>query len=382
MVLDERGGATGDPPFREAADEAVSAGERRLAADPGDLRAMAAVGAARVLQSYVDASHHSYFQAAQEARRGKRLLERSLAGDPGLDLALFPLGALNYFADKVPLLVKGIRFLLFLPGGDADRGLEQLRSVAASSGPFRTDARLLLGLICASRQERCYTDGLAHLTKALQDNPGSPLIAGAIGEVQVRLGRYAEAAATYAQALEGISHDTEADRLLQQRWLRVALAEAWVGDWRIDQAEPLLAAIDADAAGMPAELLKIKARVAAELATKNLAGRRSTGPGAPPVSPIAAAAALLNQGRALYQKGDARAAEEALAAAEETAAELPPWMSGWIELYRGMAADGAGDRRAARAHFRRASEVRRFRSAERGLLELQRDGDPNPHCSP
>ena len=205
IVLAESDRGEVDVEFDAAIEAALLAGERRLAERPGSARALASVGGAYILRAHVEAIRKRYFRAAQEARRGKKRLEAALEKDPGLDTALFALGAYNYYADKVPLIVKGLRALLFLPGGDAERGLRQIRTVATSDTPFRTDARLLLAMICGAREEAAYRAALGHLRAALADNPGSPVIGAAIGELQMRLGEYGEAARTFEAALEGAS---------------------------------------------------------------------------------------------------------------------------------------------------------------------------------
>ncbi len=379
LVLEETGPADGYAPFFGATDEAIGAGERRLESAPGDRRSMAAVGAARILRSHVEAKRRNYFQAAQEARRGKRLLERSLQGDPGMSAALFPLGALNYFADRVPLVVKGIRFILFLPGGDADLGLSQLRAVASSTDYFRTDARLLLAMICASREERCYEEGLRLMQEALQENPGSPLIGAAIGDLEMRLGRHDQAIRTYEESIRAAEDSSDPDRIRQRRWLRVALAEACAADWRLDRAADLLKEEAQEGSDPSAALARLKGRVEGELTVKREAAAFAQA-GAPPGPGPDGVAARFLRGRSLLLAGRYRQAEQELAAASEALGDAPPWMEGWIELYSGMAEAGLGNRRAARGHFRRASDVKKFRSAERGLLELQDGAVPNPRC--
>jgi hypothetical protein len=50
--------------------------------------------------------------------------------------------------------------------------------------------------------------------------------------------------------------------------------------------------------------------------------------------------------------------------------DQPRWMRGWTELYLGLALERSGEDRKARSHFKRASQIKRFRAADRGLLEL------------
>ncbi len=380
IVLEHRGRTEGYEPFLRAIDDTVRTGEGRLDTAPGDRRAQAAVGAAHILRSHVEAMRKNFFQAAQEARRGKKLLESSLESNPGMSAALFPLGALNYYADRVPLLVKGLRFILFLPGGDADLGLSQLHRVAASDDYFRTDARLLLGLICASPEERCYAAGQAHLRKALEENPHSPLIAGAIGDLEVRLGEYGQAVRTFEESLSAMAGERDPERGRQRRWLRMALAEACVADWSLDRAADLLKEDGADPVELPAAFNKYRGRVQGELTAKRAiaiaAMNGNPGASGPIVNTLAA---RFLKGRALFIDGRFREAGEALEGAAQDMDASPPWLRGWTELYLGLSETRLGNGREARGHFKRASDVKRFRSAERGLWELDLDRS-DPRC--
>jgi tetratricopeptide (TPR) repeat protein len=425
ILLADRGEGALDDPFESASQGALAAGERRLQTLPDDARTLAALGAVHILRSHIAAMHHTYFRAAQEARRGKKMLESSLARDPGLTEGLFALGAYNYYADKVPALVKGIRAILFLPGGDAARGLDQLRVVAESTSYFRTDARLLLALICGSREEHCYASALRHLDEALVDNPRSPLILGSIGQIQMRLGRYEEAAQAYEEALRG-ANGSDLDRQRQRDVLRIALAAARVAGWDLDGASAALAEAERDPGPLPAPARKEGARVRQELSIKrgdrpldttgnSLADRGIAESGRPPelkgrppeslhqalraaeAGKLEDALRLLRQGtgpgagfplarflrgRVLVLAGRYEEGDEELAAVVESIADPPPWMEGWIEITRGLADKGRGRARAARAHFRRASEVRRFVSSERALAELHADDPERPECAP
>ncbi len=323
---------------------------------------MAAVGGAHILRAHVEALRKNYFRGAREARRGKKLLIKALERDPDLATALFPLGAFNYYADMVPLIVKGIRLLLFLPGGNAELGLDQLRTVAVSGSPLRTDARLLLSRICGSRDERSFDEAIRHLVLALRDNSDSPVILAALGDIHMSLGHFAEAGEYFERALECASGDDE-ERPLQRGRLRLAIAESRLAEWRLDDAAALLS----DPAGASPALTRVRQRLLVELGEKRTddAARRS-----------------FLAGRESFRQeryAEALARFDALAVSSESS---PPWMEGWRELFSGMAAARLGDDRGARKHLHRASEVGRFRCRDRALDELQVKRPANPACVP
>jgi tetratricopeptide (TPR) repeat protein len=399
-----------DDPFLAAVEEVVEAGERRLQAAPGDLRVLSCVGTAHILRSQVEGMRHNFFKAGQEARRGKKTLEAALKIDASCTDALFGLGAYNYYTEKIPGLARG---LLFMPRGDADLGLRQLKTVAASDAYFSLDARLLLALICGSRDEQCYGDALAHLNAALERSPKSPLVLGSIGGLDMRLGYHGEAVRALENALAAAAGD-DTERTAQRRLLKVYLAEALAADWRLESALEMLRAVG-DATVLPDRERRVFERVTAEVSQRQgVTGNAST-PILPARNPSGLALAdrvraalaahdrgrdpdafallgaaseaypgeplpLFLMGRLHFEQGRFAEAERDLAEARRRAADPPAWMAGWIELYRGMAQNALGHREAAEAHFRAASEIKRFRSAERGLLELQRGTPPHRRC--
>ena len=62
--------------------------------------------------------------AARDGKRIKDALERALTLDPDLDDAYFGIGLYRYYADVAPAVAKILRFLLLLPGGNREEGLD------------------------------------------------------------------------------------------------------------------------------------------------------------------------------------------------------------------------------------------------------------------
>jgi bacterioferritin-associated ferredoxin len=343
---------------------------------------------------HVEAIRKNYRRAAQDARRGKRLLEEALAADPGLEDPLFALGAYNYYASRIPALARGLAAFLGLPGGDRDTGLAQLRRVADSRSRFRTSGRLLLASICGSREECCYREAGRLLDAALAESPGSPLILGSRGDLELRLGGYETAARLFAEALDAAAGPGP-DRERQRRELRILRAEALVAAWRPEEAGAVLAALPADHAaltpGQRRDLSRLEeertARAAAAESREALRLERD-GRAAEAAAFMAKAVAARPAdplarwvlGGLLLRSGRAREAVAELEAAAGGGEPLPAWLDGEIELDRGLAERALGRARAARSHFKRAAEIKRFRAADRALRELARDGGIGGDC--
>ena len=376
--------------FEQAYDAVTGAASARLEAAPEDPRALTALGAAEVLRAHLEAIQGSYFHAGGEARRGKKALHQALEAAPDLDEALFAMGALNYFADRVPLVVKTIRPLLFLPGGDAPLGLSQVRRVAFGSGRLRIDGRLLLGLVCADHYQMAYKEALAHLVVARAETGDSPRIAAAIGDLQERLGEPDEAAATLARALAQ-ADGPGPERSRQRRWLRLGQAEALVAGWRLEEADAVLRAAQEEPGPASSTMQRLERRVREELAVKRTAfpivdDHVRADPiealGAAIRADPAAPTPRLARGRLLYLAGRDREAIEDLGVAAKGSRGGPAWLQGWTEIYSGLAEKRLGHSAQARDHFRAAVAVRRFRTSDRGLLELGERGKDAALCAP
>lgn len=400
-ILGDRQDRSYDSAFHATVTAALQAGgdvmEEAAVPDTATAHQRAFTGMALVLRFHIRGLRREFRDAARDARRGHELLEQAMTAEPaGLD-PLFALGAYNYFADSLPALARGLRVLMRVPSGDVETGLDQLRRLAGSRSRLALHARLLLALVEASGARRCYATARADLEAARARHPDSPLVHATAGTIQLRLGFHDEAARDFAAALERAGDTDEASARLR-RSIGLRLAEARLSAWRLDEAEALLRSIRDDGASTPRET-QTAARLAEEIDYRR---GRAGPPGS--ASPDAAFAGLMEEGlaaraadpdraiRALHAAtardpahpvpwlllgeiliARQRAAEaiEALEAAKARAGEAPAWLVGWVEIDRGLALRALGRERAARARFESASETHRFRSADRGLYELE-----------
>lgn len=212
----------------EEADRAAEA--RPAAADP-----LAWAGAARMLLAQLHASNGKPLKAGFEAKKGKRSLEKARGKDPGLVDPLFGLGAYNYYASQVPALVKGIRFLLALPGGDRALGLSQLTRAARDARCFGLEARLLLATVYASDNERDFEAASRQLRRALSRHPDRVAVLHSAALLELSLARPESAIRLLERALDRASHPPAADDSVIAV-LRFHLARARIARFRPDRA--------------------------------------------------------------------------------------------------------------------------------------------------
>jgi hypothetical protein len=85
--------------------------------------------------------------AARDGKRIKEALERSLALDPSLQDAYFGIGLYHYYADVAPAAAKILRFLLALPGGDKEEGMQEMLRARSGGQLLRDEADYQLHLI-------------------------------------------------------------------------------------------------------------------------------------------------------------------------------------------------------------------------------------------
>lgn len=177
----------------------------------------------------------SLFSAGSAARKGHRLLESHLAEEPGSVDAWFALGAYKYYAARLPWIVRAIRFLTFIPGGNAREGLEGLERAARAGRFFGFESRLLLAWIYLS-EEKDSREALGHLDRARVVRPSSPLLNLIRSRVLFESGRLEKAgeAAREVVRLAGLAEGT-ATQVVDMAHLRLALSlyyryrhrEAW-----------------------------------------------------------------------------------------------------------------------------------------------------------
>jgi len=175
-------------------------------------RGLTFLGVARLLDAQSKAVRGAHMGASSSARQGHKALTEALKRNPRSSDALFAMGAYNYFADNLPTLVKGIRFLLMIPGGNRNRGLAQLEEAAASSRLFGTEALMLLSFIYSAREEDDAARALGYIEQARRREPESPLIALIHSDLLFEAGQLresSEGAARVEQSLRGQEGYTE-----------------------------------------------------------------------------------------------------------------------------------------------------------------------------
>lgn len=374
--------------FERGIETSVEAAER--AGKRGVAGAEVWGGTSRLLLAQFRALEKRPLAAAREAGRAKRILEDASGGADGTE-ALFGLGTYNYMADRVSAFVKGIRAILFLPGGDRERGLEQLAKAASDSRYFALDARLLLATIHASRKERNFDRATAEMERAITSAPHALVVLHASARLDLSLGRVDRAAERLDLALDRVTREPGVHPAVRAT-LEYHRARAEWARFRPDRTLERLAPLLAPGPGVPREIREDAASLAAEAraivdspvwdaispvldpaAEPRAAAERGLRLAeASPSDPVAAFAA----GVALLRARDPARAIERLSRADRNPNGLPAGWIGPCRLLAGHAADLRGERERAIDFYRRALDSPPFPArdaAHHGLAVPYRD---------
>jgi tetratricopeptide (TPR) repeat protein len=129
-----------DPTFQQQADAAIDQMERWTMREPGRAEAWFYLGGAVGARAQWRVLRGQTVAAARDGKRIKSSLERALMLDPGLLDAYFGIGLYHYYAGVAPAFAKILRWLLLLPGGDRERGLDEMLRARNGGQLLRSEA--------------------------------------------------------------------------------------------------------------------------------------------------------------------------------------------------------------------------------------------------
>lgn len=116
-------------------ESAIAKADRVLAKRPEDFQAVFFKGAAHGFRGILRLQKAEFLSAASDARIGKAQMDLAIKLNPKFYDAYMGLGMYNYFMDALPSLIKFLKALLFVPGGDRVKGLEQIE-LSAEKGTY------------------------------------------------------------------------------------------------------------------------------------------------------------------------------------------------------------------------------------------------------
>jgi len=180
---------------------AIERGNARLKTDPDDVEALFYLGGAYGFRARYRILETRWWGAAWDGKKAKELLEKVSALRPDWIDANLGLGMYNYYVDVLPKYFQILRVVAFIPAGDRDKGLRQLRLAMREGTYTRSEAQFFL-LDIMKDHEKDYVTALQltrDLARRYPENPFFPLMKVLI--FVNHLGRWREAIAALEDLL-------------------------------------------------------------------------------------------------------------------------------------------------------------------------------------
>jgi hypothetical protein len=192
--LDDR---SHDEAFYAALEQCITICDRRLKENPLDFDAILFKSGAIGFRGRLRGDRDQYIKAARDGLRCLPLLKKSRQLEPKNKDILFGQGLYNYFAEVMPRRHAIIRpVMVFLPDGDHELGLEQLRQVASEGLYARTEAAYFLAQIYRIF-EKDTNAALPYLQDLYARYPHNALFHRYTARTLTEVGRWPEATTLY-----------------------------------------------------------------------------------------------------------------------------------------------------------------------------------------
>jgi Iml2/Tetratricopeptide repeat protein 39 len=190
-----------DPHFESLVQQTISKSRAMIQNDQDNPRGCLDEGMAYALEARFQGLHDRDLPTARAGKKMRILLMKAVAMDPSLTDAYLGLGIYNYFVDTLPTIIKLLKFLIALPGGNRQLGLEQMRKAAEQGDFTRPEAQFYLAKDYTRRDEMQWDKALELFQKLGKEFPDNQLWILLQGSVQIRLGRQQEGETMYRKVL-------------------------------------------------------------------------------------------------------------------------------------------------------------------------------------
>jgi tetratricopeptide (TPR) repeat protein len=172
-----------DALFKAHVDAAVIATQAWTMREPQRAEAWFYLGAAYGVRVQWNVLRGERLAAARDGKQIKESLERALALDPGMQDAYFGIGLYHYYADIAPAAAKMLRWILFLPGGDRVKGMQEMLRARDNGQVLRDEADYQLQVIDLWYEKRP-EHALELLAGLRRRHPANPHFLQLIAEVE------------------------------------------------------------------------------------------------------------------------------------------------------------------------------------------------------
>ena len=189
-----------DEAYFALADQAIGLAQAQLAnSETAEMHFYVGMGYALKVRVYGVRGENR--NAAKAAVRARAEMLRALEIDPQMADATAALGLYNYYVDTLSPIVKLLRFFMGIPGGDKEKGVEQMKTGMNQGTLLAVDVRFILAR--ALRQyDHKYEEALAIARPLVERYPRNPMFLLLAGNLNAELGRNAKAAEYFRDVQE------------------------------------------------------------------------------------------------------------------------------------------------------------------------------------
>lgn len=191
-----------DDAFLAAMDEVIARCEALLEDDPDHLDALFLRGAALGFRARLHSNRENWLKAVMDGRKAIGDVRKVGELAPGNPDYVFGKGMYDYYAAIIPEEYAFARaVMIFLPDGNRERGLEQLRRAARHGQFIQTEAVYFL-LQIHYLYENDFAQSQQYVTWLREHYPDNPYFHSYEGRLYARWGRWNRAARVYRAVLD------------------------------------------------------------------------------------------------------------------------------------------------------------------------------------
>jgi tetratricopeptide (TPR) repeat protein len=190
-----------DRQFENLVTSSIQKAQDRIRAKQDVARSYLYEGMAYALEGRLAGLRAKDLATARDGKKMRSLLLTAVALDPHLTDAYAGLGLYNYFVATLPTIVRVLRFLVGLPGGSRQEGVQQLYEAAEHGDLVRGEAKFYLAKDFTRKSEMQFSKSLDLFQQLSREFPDNPFWKMMIASVEMRLGQRNAGEAMYRDVL-------------------------------------------------------------------------------------------------------------------------------------------------------------------------------------
>jgi predicted Zn-dependent protease len=190
-----------DSHFNKLIDQAIAKARANRKANRNVARNYLYEGMAFGLRGRLASMRQSNLAAARAAKQMRSLLIAAVHKDRNLADAYAGLGLYDYFVDTLPTVVKLLRWIIGLPGGNRDRGLQEMEHAAKYGELTSGEALYYMAKDYSRTSEKQYAKSLELFQELGAKYPANGLWTLMVGSLQIRTGHAEQGEALYRDVL-------------------------------------------------------------------------------------------------------------------------------------------------------------------------------------